>query len=93
MTEKKIEKLNGKRVIFEMHAFPHSVERNIYEGIIHVTYDEVCTPRMGAFIKKKHVGFYLENEEKYAQYFDYRAIKLIIRLEVKQNDQSKRNDE
>ena len=82
MTERKIEKLNGKRVRFKMHTFPHSVEINEYEGILDISYDVLYTNRNGKSIQTSHVGFYLINDDEKIKYFDYRCIKLITQLEV-----------
>ena len=97
VTEKQIEKLDGKRVRVKIYEFKHSIHYKILTGVIRIEYDMVCTTRGNSMIKKKHVGFYLfspileydtrlklDRAEglKKAPYIDYSMIKCIESIEV-----------
>lgn len=97
VTEKQIEKLDGKRVRVKIYEFKHSIHYKILTGVVRVEYDTVCTPRNNSMIKKEHVGFFLfspilefdsrlklDRAEglKKAPYIDYSRIKCIESIEV-----------
>ena len=97
VTEKQIEKIDGKRVRIKIYEFKHSIHYKILTGVVRIEYDTVCTPRSNSMIQKKHVGFYLfspileydtklkldrpEGLQK-APYIDYSMIKCIESVEV-----------
>lgn len=97
VTEKQIEKLDGKRVRIKIYDEKHSIHYKIYTGVIRVEHDIVITPRSNESIRKEHVGFFLfspilefdthlkldrpEGIIK-APYIDYKMIKCIESVEV-----------
>ena len=42
VTEKQIEKLDGKRVRIKIYEFKHSIHYKILTGVVRIEYDTVC---------------------------------------------------
>ena len=82
MTERQLEKWDGKIVRIEKLYFPHSVKHEIIEGQIEIVKDECVVIRNGERKIKLHNAFYIDPQDGRAmKFYSWQNVKLILKIE------------